>query len=384
MAISYGEAGKPERKQAYEAFWERKAVEAILPEQYFQQLASFKMMPKNTGKVIKRYVEIPILDDKNENDEGIDAAGRKSGNGNLYGSSRDIGTIVGALPVIGEHGGRANRVGISREEIEGTLANYGYFLEYTRDSIDFDSDPDLEQYYRSEVISTANKIQEDLIQMDLLLAAGVIVYAGKAVSEETIDASCVVSFEDFARLAVILDNNKCPRNTKMLTGSTNTDTVTLPSARASYCSPDLTQVYRKMKDYHGDKAWIPSHQYASQGATLRGEQGSIDQFRMIITDTMMKSAGVGAKVNANDAIMETGGKADVYNILTVGDDCFTAIGFQSTGSNSKFEINHKKPTDQVTRDDPYGKIGLISIQWWYGILIYRPERIAVIKTACPK
>lgn len=32
-------------------------------------------MPKNMGKKIKRYVYVPLLDDANINDQGIDAAG---------------------------------------------------------------------------------------------------------------------------------------------------------------------------------------------------------------------------------------------------------------------------------------------------------------------
>ena len=36
-----------------------------------------------------------------------------------------------------------------------------------------------------------------------------------------------------------------------------------------------------------------------------------------------------------------------------------------------------------TRDDPYGKIGLTSLFWYYGIMFQRPERIGLIKTVAP-
>ena len=48
-------------EQIVTAYFERKAVEEAAPEQYFTQLASVKMMPKNSGKTIERYVHIPLL-----------------------------------------------------------------------------------------------------------------------------------------------------------------------------------------------------------------------------------------------------------------------------------------------------------------------------------
>jgi N4-gp56 family major capsid protein len=61
---------------------------------------------KNYGKKIKKYLYLPLLDDRNINDQGIDATGATIANGNLYGSSKDVGTIVGKLPTLTEHGGR--------------------------------------------------------------------------------------------------------------------------------------------------------------------------------------------------------------------------------------------------------------------------------------
>lgn len=64
--------------------------------------------------------------------------------GNLYGSSKDIGTIAGKLPVISETGGRVNRVGFKRIQHDGTLAKFGFFEEYTQESLDFDTDEQLD------------------------------------------------------------------------------------------------------------------------------------------------------------------------------------------------------------------------------------------------
>ena len=56
-------------------FFQKKALIEARKLQYFSQLADVTSMPKNMGKKIKRYQYLPMLDDANINDQGIDAAG---------------------------------------------------------------------------------------------------------------------------------------------------------------------------------------------------------------------------------------------------------------------------------------------------------------------
>ncbi|MBS7344280.1 MAG: N4-gp56 family major capsid protein [Caryophanon sp.] len=368
-------------EQIVTAYFERKAVEEAAPEQYFTQLASVKMMPKNSGKTIERYVHIPLLDDRNINDQGINALGKKIEDGNLYGSSRDVGTVTRKMPVIDENGQRVNRVGFKRRKIKGTMQNFGYFTEYSRDSLDFDTENDLEQYVHSQMISTASQITEDLLQIDLLNAAGTIFYGGTAQSDAEMTETSKVSYEDLARLSVALDNTRTPKNTTVITGSVKVDTKTLPAARVMFIGPDLIQQLRKMVDYHGDAAFIPVQKYGDATTILRGEIGTVDQFRIVVNPEMMKWEGAGATVSDDKGIYTTEGKADIYPMLVVGDDAFTTIGFHPTGTNTKFEIIHVKPgSGNASNADPYGKRGFMSIQWWYGFMVHRPERIALAKT----
>lgn len=368
-------------EQIVTAYFERKAVEEAAPEQYFTQLASVKMMPKNSGKTIERYVHIPLLDDRNINDQGINALGKKIEDGNLYGSSRDVGTVTRKMPVIDENGQRVNRVGFKRRKIKGTMQNFGYFTEYSRDSLDFDTENDLEQYVHSQMITTASQITEDLLQIDLLNAAGTIYYGGAAQSDAEMNETSKVSYEDLARLSVALDNTRTPKNTTVITGSVKVDTKTLPAARVMFIGPDMIQQLRKMVDYHGDAAFIPVQKYGDATTILRGEIGTVDQFRIVVNPEMMKWEGAGATVADDKGVYTTDGKADIYPMLVVGDDAFTTIGFHPTGTNTKFEIIHVKPgSGNASNADPYGKRGFMSIQWWYGFMVHRPERIALAKT----
>ena len=75
---------------------------------------------------------------------------------------------------------------------------------------------------------------------------------------------------------------------------------------------------------------------------------------------------------------------DVFPMLVVGDDSFSTIGFQTDGKSVKFTIMTKMPGKETAdRNDPYGETGFSSIKWYYGILVKRPERLALIKTVAP-
>lgn len=365
-------------------FWDKRALIEAQKEQYFSQLADVKNMPKHMGKTIKLYHYMPLLDDRNVNDQGIDASGATIANGNLYGSSKDIGSIPGKLPVLSEAGGRVNRVGFKRLEIEGSIAKFGFFDEYTQESLDFDTDPELEMHVRREMVVGANEITEDALQIDLINGAGVIRYAGAATSNLTIDNTCEFTYGDLMRLSVDLDNNRTPKHTKIITGTRLIDTATLSSCRVMYIGSELIPLIKGMKDLHNNQAFIPVHKYAAGTQVLNGEIGSIDEFRIVVVPEMMKWAGAGADASMTSTHHETGDKYDVFPMLVVGDGSFATIGFQTDGKTVKFKVIHKKPGEATAdRNDPYGEMGFMAIKWYYGTVILRPERLALLKTAAP-
>jgi len=482
-------------------YYQKKALIEASKEQFFGQLADVTAMPKNMGKKIKRFHYLPLLDDANINDQGLDAAGlavnqrisiavttvdgsipigspfvehnvgttryivgegvtaaaaedaaiklavdwaselvvggglglaltqavsydadfatmvttggasafdlgyrfsQPDGttitvgagaleaqsvpeSGNLYGSSKDIGFISGKIPALSEVGGRVNRVGFKRIELEGTIEKFGFFDEYTQESLDFDSDSELLMHITRESVMGANEITEDALQIDLLNGAGVIRYSGNATSTATIHGEAantsVASYEDLMRLSIDLDNNRTPKKTKIITGSRMVDTKTVDAARYMYIGSELIPSIKRMQDLFSNQAFIPVQQYGAAGGSLAvGEIGSVDQFRIIVVPEMLHWAGAGLAVTTNTGYRETGGNYDVFPMLVVGDGSFTTIGFQTDGKTVKFKITHKKPgRETATHADPYGEIGFYSIKWYYGTMILRPERIALIK-----
>ena len=369
--------------QIITAYYQRQALTELRKEQFFTQLANAQSIPSNYGKKIKRFHYMPILDERNINDEGIDATGAKIVNGNLYGSSKDIGSVPNKLPVLGENGGRVNRVGVTRLELEGTFEKFGFFTEYTRDSLNFDTDADLLMHINRELLTAANQITEDALGIDLINNAGTIRYAGEATQRSEIGQGDVVTYVDLMRLSIDLDNNRTPKHTTILTGTRNIDTKVVPAARYAYIGSELIPTLRAMVDLHGNPAFISAEHYAAGTTLATGEVGQIDSFRFIVNPNMFKWEGAGAILESGDDAVyyNNGENYDVFPILVVGDESFATITFQTSGNSVKFEINHKKPGENLDRLDPYGETGFISIRWFYGFMALRPERIALVQTA---
>ncbi|HEY7823554.1 MAG TPA: N4-gp56 family major capsid protein [Acidimicrobiia bacterium] len=370
--------------QLNDFFYQKKALIEARREQYFLQLADAVSMPKHMGKTIKRYHYIPLLDDENINDQGLDAAGAVIANGNLYGSSRDVGTITSKLPALSENGGRVNRVGFKRKELEGSIEKFGFFDEYTQESVDFDTDSELQMHVNREMLNGASEITEAAVQIDLLGAAGVVRFAGDATDDVEIDAADEMVYGDLMRLAIDLDNNRTPKSTKVFTGTRMIDTKTIPACRVMYIGSELQPLFEAMVDLHGERAFIPVQKYAAGGTTLTGEWGTVGNFRLVVVPEMLKWEGAGAAIAGNTTHYSDGTNFDVFPALVVGDASFATIGFQTDGKTVKFKIYSKKPGEATAdRTDPYGETGFMSIKWYYGFMALRPERIALIKTAAP-
>lgn len=391
----------PGSSQMNTFFWLKKAIIESRKEQYFMPLSSTLNLPKNYGKTIKVYQWIPLLDDRNVNDQGIDANGVTISNGNLYGSSRDVGTITAKLPTLTENGGRVNRVGFKRIQREGSIHQFGFFYEFTKESMDFDSEDNVKDHLSRELMNGAVQLTEAVLQRDLLAAAGTVLYAGAATSDATVTGevtpasggdpeipASVVSYKNFTRLDQILTDARVPMQTKIITGSRNIDTRVVQGGRIMYTSSALLPLLKELTDPFGNKAFIEVQHYADASNLLNGEQGAIGGFRIIQVPEMLHWAGAGAVVGTNPGYRSStvGGEEryDIYPMLVVGDDAFQTIGFQTDGKTVKFSVITKMPgSETADRNDPYGLTGFSSIRWYYGILIKRPERLALIKTVAP-
>lgn len=400
-------AGPAGEEQLSPFYYYKRALIDLVDEQYFMPLADVRAMPKHMGKTIKQYHYLPLLDDRNINDQGIDAAGAvidsskwsgwdkdgtlvkndyatetaakagvgvvsvKQNSGNLQGSSKDVGTVRGNFPSLSETGGRKNRVGYSRKTIEATIHKMGFFDEYTQESLDFDSDSELEMHTTRESLRGANKLTEAALQIDLLEGSDTI-YPSTATSKATIAAGMKLTYKLLKRMEIQLNQAKAPTKTTIISGSRMIDTRVVGTCRVLYIGSEIQVdveniINEDLKTALGagglsQGAFVPVEQYAAAGNLLNGEIGKIGNFRIVVVPEMLHYSGAGAA------------GVDLYPALVVSSGSFTSIGFQTNGKAVKFTIYHKRPGEgMVTRDDPFGETGLHSIKWYYGTMILRKE-----------
>jgi len=376
-------------------YWDRKSLIDAAEQMFFSPLADVRSMPMHYGKELKVYYYVPLLDDRNVNDQGLDADGVTYAGGNIYGSSTDVGTISSKMPVMQENGGRVNRVGFTRIERSGTLQEHGFFTDFTEDSLTFDTDSELYGHMSREMVAGANELTEDLLQIDLLSAAGTVVYTGVATADDEITGEgadpSVVTYSDLKKLSITLDDNRTPKKTTIIKGSKMTDTATVNAARILYIGSELQTTVENMVQTIGSTeqaAFIPVRKYADASTVMNGEIGAVGDFRIVVVPNMMKWAGAGDDVTTNPGYAETNSKYDIFPMLVVGDESFATVGLQNSGkkgAKQKFKIIMKKPGEAMaTIHDPYGKQGFTSITFYHGFIALRPERIGLVKTVAPE
>jgi N4-gp56 family major capsid protein len=376
--------------------YRRKALIDTEKQVYFSQLGDTVAQPKNYGKELVRYSYVPVLDDRNINDQGLDATGAVIADGNLYGSSKDPGVIAGKLPTLTEDGGRVNRFGFTRQEIRGDISQYGMFYEWTEEAMMFDTDKELMMHLNREALRMARELNEDIIQMDLLSAASTIRYTGDATSMATIGyhtnatLNSLVTYGDFIKLDQQLTAAYTPRDTKAIVGSQLTDVQNIAKARYMFVGPDMRVTLEKLTDYFGKPAFVPIENYAKVTNSgkyinaLNGEIGAVGPFRIVEVPEMMYWQGGGEALGASSAYHNDGSNYNVYPMLVVGDGSFSHIMLQggrgTAGHQQKFKIITRKPGTFADTTNPYENVGYTSLQFWQGTVIDRPERIGLILT----
>ena len=407
--------------QINDKFWSKVAIKEARKMRVFSQLGDKLVQPKNYGDKLVKYHELPIIHALNVNDQAIDANGVslvsgkwyaydsagamtgntagyatkelakaaagatgsiKSGNGNLYGGDTDFAVIKGSFPALSEEGGKVNAVGMKRLVLEANVTEFGFHIPFTKKMLDMDTETGLLAKMSMEVGEAQGEIREKQIAVGLLSASEINrVYAGDASTIAQMGAGDVVGFTDIRGMEQSLKLARSPKQTKMIDGSTKVGTVVVGAGYAAYVGQELYPVLEDM-EHGGVKVWRPVESYAAAGTIMEGEIGKISATRFIEVEEMPKYAGAGA--STTDATDDTGvenmytsgDKYDVFPILYVGSDSFGTIGFEGDVAR----VNTIMPTADA-HNDVFGKKGAVAISWYFGMLIYRPERIRQILTA---
>ena len=401
-------------------FWSKVAVKAARRYMTFSQLGEQLIQPKNYGDTIVKYAEVPIIHQLNINDQGIDANGAtliknkwysydvngamlaptngsatkdaalavvgtvtiKSGNGNMWGGDNSISVIKGSFPVLGEEGGKVNAVGMVRQMLTAKVVEFGFHIPFTQKMIDMDTETGLLARMAQEVGIAQGEIREKQIQLGLIAASETNrVIAGDAGSISAIGAADLVEFQDLRGMEQSLKFARVPKQTKIIDGSTNFGTTTIGAGYTAFVGQELYPTLEDMT-YGGINVWKPVESYAAAGTIMENEIGKISHTRFVEVMEMAKYDGAGAiSTDATDDVdaanrYQTNSHYDVFPILYVGTDSFGTVGFEGDVAR----VNTIMPKADAY-NDPFGKKGAISIAWYFGLLVYRAERIRQIVSA---
>lgn len=426
MSMKFGEGGATGStigKQFNDKYWSRRAIIEAKKKKVFSQMGDKLTQPKHFGDTIVKYHNIPILDARNINDQGIDANGAKmipgeyytykvdgekagthateaaarkaiadgtndavsmkAGNGNLFGGSKDMLVQNGSFPALAEEGGKVNRVGMKRLDIEAKVEEFGFHMGFTKRSLEMDTEKGLLSRYTQELGTAQGDMREAMIRNGLLGASEINrTYGGAATTLAELDSTSTLEFADLRLMDQALKEARCPKDTKLIDGSTKIGTTTVGKARYVYIGSDLVPTLEDMK-YDGKNVWVPVEMYSDAGTIADGEIGKIGQFRFIEVEEMTKYQGVGADsdVEGDDDVSDEPNfhtthtdtdewRYDAFPVLFVGSGSFATVGFE--GDVAKVVTVMPKAD---AHNDPFGKNGVISISWYFGMMFLRPEFI---------
>ena len=429
-------------EQYNDLFWSKGAIREAMRKKTFSQLGDRLTQPKHYGDEIVKERRVPVLHPLNQLDGNIDAstaalmngtfyaydtAGAmvgafesrdyaadavndgtmpgsfaaqaaatgaaaggtvRAGAGSLYNGDADYAVISASYPTLAEEGGNVNEVNTRSITTRGFVNEFGIHMKFTQRSIDMDSRTGVLAQKTKDLGEAKGDIFEAQVQTDLLDASALNrTYAGTtATSLLTCDENAALAFEDLRMMEQELKRLLVPRDTKIIVGSTKISTVTVQKAFYAFVGQELYPTLQDMV-WNGVNVWEPVDKYKDAAATTaEGEIGRIGGFRFIEVNNMQKYKGEGADATAGTGTFHTsmapGGTGvesyDVFPVLFVGSDSFATVSFE--GDSSKIKTAMPKAD---AHNDPFGKNGSMSISWFYGSLIYKPERIRQI-SVCSK
>lgn len=410
----------------------RVAVREARRKRPFSQMAKLQKIKRNHGDTFKKERKYPVLHKANINTMGVDPEGLQllptkwyawdanrvrtehatkaaalasagqvsimSGQGNLYGGSKDFAEQTGSIPELRETGGRVNVVGGKRVILTGKIKLYSLSEEFSRTEMELGGEERLKAEKSMELGEAYADLRETMLRNDLLSQAMTApVFAGTALAINQVDETSIVTYDTLRRFQSKLDLLRVPMATRMITGSTKVGTKVVESARYYHIPLELERTIEEIKhdgksmfkfvsEYAGSTVGIADRDQDINAAN--GEIGAIGKARFISDSNMGYFQGSGADAtdgtdaNANNIedagenLSITDGKYDVFPILSVGAESFEVLGLEGDDVSVKYASPRIIPGLDNT-----GELGVVSIRFWYGVLFNKIEHVNCILTS---
>jgi len=167
-----------------------------------------------------------------------------------------------------------------------------------------------------------------------------------------------------------LETNETPSITKIQKSTSDFGTYGIDACFITFAPHELADDFRRLDGF------VKVQDYSSRITPFPFEIGSYGRQRIICSGFFKANPGAGASLSSPEQadIMNTGGKADVFSIVTFGKDAFDFGGLQGEEA-VKLTVYNAKPSDT----DKNGNKGHISWLAWFGGLIKQQKYISRIE-----
>lgn len=286
------------------------------PQLLLEKFAQVQAMPKNTGQVLKWRRLVPF-----------DAAMEQ--------------LTEGVTP---------SPTGITYEDVSSVIAQYGSWVPFTDVLQDTHEDDNLKQMTIAAGEQAA--LTKERILWNVLVGGTNVIYSGTATQRS--DVVAPIALGDLRLAQRTLKVAMAKPITKMLDASVKIATQPVAPAYVGFGHTNLEQDFRAISGF------VPRENYSNTSLIHPLEIGKVEDLRIVLAPHFTYFAGAGGTVASG--VLRTGGKADVYPLVILGQDAFAATPLKGMDSA---RVAVKNPKMGESYEDPLGQRGFLAWKMWY-------------------
>lgn len=240
--------------------------------------------------------------------------------------------------------------GVSYEDVQGQVSQYGAWIPFTDVLIETHEDENLKQFTTGAGEQAA--LTKERILWNMMVAGSNVIYSGTATSRATVEAP--LSGADLQLAQRALKNAFARPLTKMLSASPKIATQPVAPGYIGIGHTNLEQDLRAITGF------VPRENYSEVKLLHEREIGKYQDLRFILAPHFTYFPGAGSSNTAG--VLATNGSVDVYPLVIFGSDAFGAVALKGTEAA---KVAVKNPKMGESYEDPLGQRGFVAWKMWY-------------------
>lgn len=287
------------------------------PSLELERVALTQAMPKNTGQVLKWRRAIPFAASMEALTEGITPA----------------------------------PMGIEYEDVSSVIAQYGSWIPFTDVVADTHEDDNLKQM--TMLAGEQAALTKERILWNTIVAGTNVIYSGTATARNQVVA--VIDLGDIRLAERTLKVAMAKPITRIIDASERIATQPVAGGYVAYGHTNMEQDLRNITGF------VPRENYASTSKLIsQNEIGKIEDVRFVLAPHFTYFPGAGGAIGSG--VLTTGGNADVYPLVILGQDAFAATPLKGMDTA---RVAVKNPKMGESEGDPLGQRGFVAWKMWY-------------------